>query len=145
MILETLYLPRVKDQLAGLNQRRWGYVYDASAGDDVFNSGAVAPVPVDTLRLVETMGYWLIPGGLLTCTDFLAYCSAGSRYIGITGVAPLTTTAGADTRGMFSDLGWLMGPGETLTVGANFSANTSINRVVAVFSGYEVPRANVEL
>ena len=145
MILETLYLPRVKDQLAGLNQRRWTYVYDVSAGDTVFNSGAVAPVPVDTLRMVETLGYWIVPGGLLTATDVMFYCSSGLRYIGITGVGPLTTTGGADTRGVFTDLSWLMGPGDTLTVDVAFSANTSINRVLAVFSGYEVPRANVEL
>ena len=82
MILETLYLPRVKDQLAGLNQRRWTYVYDVSAADTVFNSGSVAAVPVDTLRMVETLGYWIVPGGVLTATDVMFYCSAGNRYIG---------------------------------------------------------------
>lgn len=144
MILESLYKPTVKDQLSGLNQKRWSVYGTATVAA---TSVAVAPfanVPPDTVRVVQGFSCVLSPGAAQTPTWFqIQSANFGGLLYGAWGAA--VGAAVGDYYAVTEQLGWLLPPSSGLNIVGNFDAGAAANSVVCSFWGFEVPRANIEL
>lgn len=144
MILETFYKPTVKNELSGLNQRRYYQALGNSLADDNFQvqSSVVGP---DTVRVIQGASWALTPDSTQQAQrfDLRAFVQNGVGYAVFSSHAGLAN--GQRLADLWTDLNWLLGPGDSIVGEFTFSSFVAINTGNLWLWGYEVPRANLEL
>ncbi len=146
-ILESIWKPTDKDLLAGINQRRYVFGATLVSQSATLITLTTPAVPQDTVRVIQGLSARLAPGAAQRATSFQANALIVGALSGlfVGKEAPVGIAAAQAFGDTITNIGWILGVGNQISIDFRFDLGGVPNSGVACIWGFDLPRANVEV